>query len=151
MDFTMNDEIAGKLAEFEVLSKSMKQKKQEIKKAIFYAKHPQLRMAKEEVEASKVKESVKEPTIKDAAKEPTIKDAVKEPTIKDAAEIFNRVLKEETEKPTIKVEAVSLPVKESVKETIKEATEKPVKIPEKAPPQHVKAGPLIVPLGGKWF
>lgn len=133
----MTDEIAGKLAEFDVLSKSMKQKKQEIKKAIFYAKHPQLRMAKEEVEASKVKE-------------PAVKDAAKEPVKVDAAEIFNRVLKEETEKPAIK-EETEKPAKETVKE-IEKATEKPaMKIPEKAPPQHLKSVPLMVPLGGKWF
>ena len=134
----MNDEIAGKLAEFELLSKSMKQKKQEIKKAIFYAKHPQLRMAKEEVE------KVKEP----AVKEPAVKEpAVKEPAVKDAAEIFNRTLQEQVKEPV--KETVKDIEKPAVKDVEKPAVKEPVKEPVKE--QVVQQGPVVVTLGGKWF
>ena len=129
----MNDEIAGKLAEFELLSKSMKQKKQEIKKAIFYAKHPQLRMAKEEVE------KVKEPAVKEPA--------VKEPAVKDAAEIFNRTLQEQVKEPV--KETVKDIEKPAVKDVEKPAVKEPVKEPVKE--QVVQQGPVVVTLGGKWF
>ncbi len=129
----MNDEIAGKLAEFELLSKSMKVKKQEIKKAIFYAKHPQLRIAKDEVE------KVKEPAVKE-----TVKD-VEKPTVKDAAEIFNRTLQEQVKEPAVK----ELAVKDTVKDVEKPAVKEPVKEPIK---EHVvQQGPVVVTLGGKWF
>jgi len=137
----MNDEIAGKLAEFELLSKSMKVKKQEIKKAIFYAKHPQLRIAKDEVE------KVKEPAVKE-----TVKD-VEKPTVKDAAEIFNRTLQEQVKEPAVKELAVKDTVKDVEKPAVKDVEKPAVKEPVKEPiKEHVvQQGPVVVTLGGKWF
>lgn len=43
-DVVMNEEILGHVKDFEELQKQMKAKKQALKKAVFFAKHPSLRV-----------------------------------------------------------------------------------------------------------
>ena len=57
-DVFVTDELRGPIAELEELNAKLRKKKAEVKKAIFFSKHPELLMAKKEVEAGKAEKSV---------------------------------------------------------------------------------------------
>lgn len=120
-NFIMSESVQKPLKELEDLNIQIKKKKQEVKKALFYAKHPQLKIAKEEFE-TKVAE--------------------------EAAAKFNESLTEEP-KREVKVpvrEEVAPTVRKLTKEPAPIETP-PVEIPKPAP----VAAPLVVQFGGKWF
>ena len=122
----MNDEILGHVKDFEELQKQMKAKKQALKKSIFYAKHPSLRVAKDEV-----KQDVKEP----------VQKPVPKPREREAEE-FNYHIKASVEiKPEVKAE-VKPEAKPEPKSEAKE--EKP-----KAAAAQVAVPTVAV--SGRWF
>lgn len=57
-DIFITEELKTPLAELEELNSKLRKKKAEVKKAIFFSKHPELLMAKKEVEAVKSEKSV---------------------------------------------------------------------------------------------
>ena len=127
-DFKSNFITAGveaPLKELEELNSMVKKKKAEVRKAMFYAKHPDLLQAKKEydtkmasVNAEKFNEAIAEVQVQ-VKEEP--KPKVKEP----------ETVKEEPVKATVPVSS-------------------PTFVPTKQPaPQHAR--PLVVGLGAKWF
>jgi hypothetical protein len=112
------------MAELEELNNLVKKKKAEVRKAMFYAKHPDLLMAKREYDnkmASVNVEKFNEAIAVSSKEEP--KPKAKEP--------------EPVKVPEVKVaEPVKVPLPQ-------------VPLPQKPVPQHSKA--FVVGMGQKWF
>ena len=130
-DFKSNfvtSNIDKPLAELEELNNLVKKKKAEVRKAMFYQKHPDLLLAKKEFESKM--ESVN-------------------------IEKFNEAIaenKKEPEKKPVKPEPVQTPVPEPVKTPVQAPAPVAVKTPA---PQHSHSHsvsrPLVVGMGAKWF
>ena len=136
-NFIFHESVQKPLKELEDLNAQVKKKKQEVKKALFYAKHPTLKQAKEEyheklTEQAKEKfaESVKEP------EEPVrpVKDPVRQ-------EVTPNVRKT-SPAPT------PAPAPAPVERPKEPEVPKPAPAPAPAP---VKPKTLVVPVGGSWF
>ena len=129
-DFKSNFITAGveaPLKELEELNNMVKKKKAEVRKAMFYAKHPDLLQAKKEYDTKMASVN---------------------------AEKFNEAIAEvqvqvkEEPKPKVKEEPVKVPEPEHVKATVPVSS--PTFVPTKQAPQHSHK-PLVVGLGQKWF
>lgn len=132
-DFKSNfvtDHIDKPMAELEELNNLVKKKKAEVRKAMFYAKHPDLLQAKKEYDTKMASVN---------------------------AEKFNEAIAEVKEKPKVKEEPKPEPVKEPEPEPVRVTVPvaSPSFVPTKQPaPQHARAAasaPLVVGLGQKWF
>lgn len=129
-DFKSNfvtDHIDKPMAELEELNNLVKKKKAEVRKAMFYAKHPDLLQAKKEYDTKMASVN---------------------------AEKFNEAIAEVKEEPKPKAkEPEPKPEPEPVRVTVPVAS--PSFVPTKQPaPQHARAAassPLVVGLGQKWI
>lgn len=119
-------DIEKPMAELEELNNLVKKKKAEVRKAMFYAKHPDLLQAKKEYEAKM--SSVN-------------------------AEKFNEAIKEEPKQVQVKEEAPAIQATIPAPVTIQKPAVQ-ITVPMSAPaPQHthVPTRPLVVGLNAKWF
>lgn len=115
-------DIEKPMAELEELNNLVKRKKAEVRKAMFYAKHPDLLQAKREYEA-------KMATVNTEKFNEAIKDEPKQVPVQ---------AKEETPEPA------PVQQKPAIQTTV------PVSMVVTPAPQHV-VKPLVVGLGQKWF
>ena len=128
-NFIMHDSVQKPLRELESLAAEMKKKKAEIKKAMFYAKHPGIQLAKEEIQVRS-----------DEAASVKFNEAISAPPV-----VSEPVLKTR-EPPVVPVRNQPVQIQIETSEPI------PILAPVPAPaPASVSNVPFRVPFGGSWL
>lgn len=136
-NFILHESVQRPLKELEDLNAQIKKKKQEVKKAMFFAKHPGLKVAKEELEV-KIAESATAKFNESLSEEP--KRPVKEPIREEPQVPVRKLVKDPAPEPKIEIKAEPAQV-------LDEPAPKPV-----APaPNPVAPSTIRIPYGGKWF
>jgi hypothetical protein len=131
-DFKSNFITAGveaPLKELEELNSMVKKKKAEVRKALFYAKHPDLLQAKKEYDTKMASVNAEK-----------FNEAIAEVQVQ---------VKEEPKPKVNEPEPVKLPEPEPVKATVPVSS--PTFVPTKQAPVQHSHKPLVVGLNSKWF
>lgn len=113
-NFVLHESVQKPLKELEDLNAQIKKKKQEVKKAMFFAKHPGLRVAKEELD-TKMAEDTTAKFNESLLEEP--KRPVKDP-VRDEVKVPVRKLKSTVKEPEIEPEIEPVKIAEPIKPAI---------------------------------
>lgn len=141
-NFVLHESVQKPLKELEELNAQIKKKKQEVKKAMFYAKHPTLKQAKEEFD-TKMNEEATVKFNQSLSEEP--KRPIKEP-VRDEPQ---PVVRKTTPNPVQVKEHAPTPTPAPAP-----APAQPIEIEKTTVPHvQVKLAPktVVADLSGKWF
>lgn len=113
-NFVLHESVQKPLKELEDLNAQIKKKKQEVKKAMFFAKHPGLKVAKEELD-TKMAEDATTKFNESLLEEP--KRPVKDP-VRDEVKVPVRKMKSAVKEPEVEPEPEPVKIAETIKPAV---------------------------------